>query len=67
MFPNLRGEMAKKGVTIKDLSELTGISYNTLYPKLRGEKPLKLTDAILIHRVLETDLKIEQLFEGIFK
>jgi transcriptional regulator with XRE-family HTH domain len=64
MYPNLKAEMARKGVTVRDLSEMTGISYNTLAPKMRGDKPLKLTEALKIYKVLETDVSVPDLFEG---
>lgn len=64
MYPNLKAEMARKGVTVKDLSEITSISYNTLAPKIRGDKPLKLTEALRIYKALETDVNVLDLFEG---
>ena len=36
MFPNLEAEMAREKISIKKLSELTGINYETLKLKFRG-------------------------------
>lgn len=62
MYPNLKAEMARRELTIRDLSERTGISYATLYPKLRGERPLKISDAEKIREALGADLVLDILF-----
>lgn len=62
MYSNLKAEMARKNLTIVDLSEKTGIRYNTLAAKLKGKYPLTLPEAIAIKKTLEVDLSIEELF-----
>ena len=37
MFPNLSAELARRQMTIKSLSQETGINYETLKLKMRGE------------------------------
>ena len=36
MFPNLNAEMARQKLTIKALSELSGINYESLKNKVNG-------------------------------
>ena len=37
MFPNLSAELARRQMTIKSLSQETGINYETLKLKMRGK------------------------------
>lgn len=41
----LRGEMAKYGLTIKDIAEIIGISYQAMFNKLHGKTEFTLTEA----------------------
>lgn len=63
MFPNLNAEMARRNMTVRSLSERTGIPYSTLAPKLRGEKPLKYKEAESIKAAIGTTLELEELFK----
>lgn len=63
MFPILRGELAKRGITIRNLSELTGIPYSTLTPKLRGEKPIAIDEARAIRDAIGAKMTIDRLFD----
>lgn len=62
MYKNLRIEMLKKEMTMADLSAKTGIKYQTLSVKMRGESQFTLQEAISIKKALESDLPIEILF-----
>lgn len=62
MYENLRAELARKGKTLVELSQETGIRYQTLSQKLRGDRPLKLKEAIKIKQALNLDMSIEDLF-----
>lgn len=62
MFPYLKAEMAKRGMTVQSLSEKTGIPYSTLVPKLRGERPLKVDEACNIKAATNSKLSVEELF-----
>lgn len=62
MYSNLKAEMARKNLTIVDLSEKTGIRYNTLAAKLKGKYPLTLPEALAIKNALDVDLSIDELF-----
>lgn len=62
MYPNLNAELARHKMTVMMLSEKTGIPYSTLAPKLRGEKPVKMNEAMLIRDVIDGDLSLDYLF-----
>jgi hypothetical protein len=63
MFPNLNAEMARQFMTALKLSDLTGIPYSTLTPKLAGKTPLKFWEAKAIKAALKTEIPLEVLFE----
>lgn len=63
MYPNVRAEMARKNLTILALSEKTGIRYQTLTAKLKGDSELTLSDCRKIKSALETELPLEMLFD----
>lgn len=62
MYPNLSAELARHNMTVIVLSERTGIPYSTLAPKVRGEKPIKMTEAALIRDAINGDLTLDYLF-----
>lgn len=63
MYPNIKAEMARKGMTIVDLSNATGIRYQTLSEKLRGNYSITINEAITIKDALKVKTPIEVLFE----
>lgn len=62
MFPNLNAEMARRNMTVNALSIKTGIPYSSLAPKLRGQRSIKVEEAVKIKDALETNLAIKTLF-----
>lgn len=50
MFSNLNAEMGRAKLSIKSLSELTGINYETLKLKFRGVTEFKLCEMVEIKR-----------------
>lgn len=61
LFPNLKGVMASKGITITKLAELTGMGKSTLSNKLNGHTEFNLKDIKTIKDVLDiTD--VEDIF-----
>ena len=50
MFSNLNAEMGRAKLSIKSLSELTGINYETLKLKFRGVTEFKLCERVEIKR-----------------
>ena len=50
MFPNLNAEMARQKLTIKALSELSGINYESLKNKVNGTTEFKRSEMIQIKK-----------------
>lgn len=63
MYPNLRAEMARAGLTITNLAQLMDVSIPTLSNKLNGKKDFSLKDAFKIKKILRTDVSIDELFK----
>lgn len=63
MYPNIKAEMARKNMSIVDLSNETGIRYQTLSEKLRGNYQITVGEAVLIKKALRVNIPIEKLFE----
>lgn len=65
-YPNLAAEMARKGITITELSKELGVTRSTLYEKLKGKIRLSLEDMQAIKAALNDDsLTLDYLFEGV--
>jgi len=62
MYPNLRAEMARKNVTITDLSNLLNVRIATVSNKLKKGK-VTLKEAKIIKRHLNVEMSLEELFE----
>ena len=63
MFPNLTAEMARMKISIKRLSEITGINYETLKLKFRGITEFKLCEMLAIKKKAFPDKTMDYLFE----
>ena len=63
MFPNLTAEMARMKISIKRLSEITGINYETLKLKFRGITEFKLCEMLAIKEKAFPDKTLDYLFE----
>lgn len=62
MFPNLNAEMGRAKLSIRNLSEVTGINYDTLKLKLRGVTEFKLAEMMEIKRKVFPDKTLDYLF-----
>lgn len=62
MYANVKAELARKNMTIVDLSAKTGIRYQTLADKIRGDSILTVDEAMKIKEALGVDMPIEELF-----
>lgn len=62
MFSNLNAEMGRAKLSIKSLSELTGINYETLKLKFRGVTEFKLCEMVKIKRKAFPDKTLDYLF-----
>lgn len=63
MYSNVKAELARKGLTVVDLSNKTGIRYQSLTDKINGKAPLKFEEARAIKNALSVDIPLEKLFE----
>lgn len=63
MYLNVKAELARKGLTVVDLSKKTDIRYMSLANKLNGKAPLKFDEAVRIKRALAVNVPLEELFE----
>ena len=48
LFPGLRGEMAKKGVSVRDLAEVLDTSDDSIYRRLNGIVEFDLSEIVKI-------------------
>lgn len=63
MYSNVKAELARRNLSVVDLSNMTGIRYQTLVDKINGKYPLTLDEAKKIKSALEVDIPLEDLFE----
>lgn len=59
---NLRGEMAKRKVSIEDLAELLGIHRNSVANKLNGNSSFSIDESVKIQEKYFPDLELKFLF-----
>ena len=62
MYANVKAELARKNMTMVDLSNMTGIRYQTLADKIRGGSVMTVDEAMKIKEALGVDMPIEELF-----
>ena len=62
MFPNLKAEMARRGITQKMIAELLGKSESWVDNALRGKSNLPLIDGVKIKNEFFKEVDIEILF-----
>lgn len=65
MYPNVKAEMARRGITLADIAKDPSIdkTVSTMSLKFSGKAPITLTEAMRIKAILGTDLPLETLFE----
>lgn len=59
---NLRGEMAKRKISIEDISNLLGIHRNSVANKLNGESSFSFEQSVKIQESYFPDLELKYLF-----
>ena len=62
MFSNLNAELGRRKMTIKALSELTGINYESLKNKISGTTEFKRNEMYLIKKKACPKCSIDYLF-----
>lgn len=63
MFPNLNAEMGRAKLSIKKLSEITGVNYESLKLKMRGVTEFKLCEMVEIKKKAFPDKSLDYLFQ----
>lgn len=63
MYPVIKEAMEKKHMTLVDLASATGIRYQTLSEKLRGNYQITVGEAFAIKKALGVKTPLEVLFE----
>lgn len=63
MFPNLKAEMARKGMTMSELAKKTGMTLQKMSCRMNGKVEFTYSEAYLIKQALGVDLPLEILFE----
>lgn len=63
MYCNLRAEMARKGLTIRDLAKTLGVRYATVCDKLNGKYKFYYDEAKKIKDTHFPECDIEYLFD----
>ena len=67
MYLNVKAELARQNLSVVDLSNKTGIRYQTLVEKLNGKYPMTLDEAKNIKTALGVDISMEELFAKILE
>lgn len=62
-YITLKGEMAKRDITIKTISELLGIHRNSVSNKLEGNTNFSIDEAVKIRNAFFPDMRIDFLFD----
>ncbi len=62
-YENLRAEMGRKNITIKDMASLCGYNRDRLARKLSRKTPINLDEAFLIQQKVFPDKDICYLFD----
>lgn len=60
---NLKGELAKKDITIEEVAKLLGIHRNSVANKINGDSSFTIEEAFKIHRKYFPKLSLEYLFK----
>lgn len=63
MLLNLRAEMVRKRLTVKDLAKVTGLSETSIRNKLAGRSAFTIPEAFKIKGELFPDKDLQYLFE----
>lgn len=63
MYPVLFEEMERQHLSGRKLLEIAGLSYSTVWPKIRNGKDMKINEAAAIRNALDIDIPLEVLFK----
>lgn len=63
MHRRLKSEIIRRGLTVLDVSNKTGIRYQTLTAKIAGTSPITIKEARAIRDAVNPALTIDELFD----
>lgn len=64
MYHNLKAEMARKGIKVKDIADLLKVRRATASDKINGKYRFYCDEAIKIKKTFFPDLSIDYLFQS---
>ena len=64
MFSSLQAEIKRKGMSAKDLSNLTQIKYDTLLSKLNGRTEFTRAEMCKIKAAVAPHMSLDDLFDA---
>ena len=64
MFPNLRAEMARKGLSVNEIASRIGCTSKTFRNKLSGKSEFTRAEVFKIRNEFFPNLSIEYLFQN---
>lgn len=67
MYPNLRAEVSRRGLTLANVADAIGISATSFSLKICGKYGFTLAEALAIKKYLKSQQSIEVLFQRTLK
>ena len=62
-YPNLRAEMARRGIKVGDVAKTLNLSYSATYNKISGRTDFTLAELLIIKRRFFPDKTLDYLFD----
>lgn len=63
-FPNLRAEMARIGITPKDIAQCLSMPYDAVKNKLYGKSAFRINECQRIRDVYFPEMTLDELFKS---
>ncbi|PWM58597.1 MAG: DNA-binding protein [Subdoligranulum variabile] len=67
MYCNLRAEIARRGISRKELAAVIGCTEGTLSMKMNEKSSFTIPEAVAIKKYLNVDCSLDELFESDIK
>lgn len=63
MYPNLKAELARVNMSMKDLAKAIDMPYSTLVDKVAGRSEFTFQEAVDIRKAIGVDIPLDELFK----
>ena len=63
MYPNLKAELARINMSMKDLAKAIKMPYSTLVDKVAGRSEFTFQEAVDIRKAIGVDIPLDELFK----